>query len=74
MPASTLVWKVLAFTERAYQHALWYAPRARSGAPIGDKSGVKKTILHHPDVRRMLMIWVTDQKRCARWPTTLRQH
>ena len=25
------------------------------GAPIGDKSGVKKTIIHHPDVRRMLM-------------------
>ena len=41
--------------ERAYQHALWYARERVQGAPIGDKSGVKKTILHHPDVRRMLM-------------------
>ena len=41
--------------ERAYQHALWYARERVQGAPVGDKSGVKKTILHHPDVRRMLM-------------------
>jgi 3-(methylthio)propanoyl-CoA dehydrogenase len=41
--------------ERAYQHALWYARERIQGAPIGDKSGIKKTILHHPDVRRMLM-------------------
>jgi hypothetical protein len=41
--------------ERAYQHALWYARERVQGAPIGDKSGVRKPILHHPDVRRMLM-------------------
>ncbi|UCV08209.1 acyl-CoA dehydrogenase [Dechloromonas denitrificans] len=41
--------------ERAYQHALWYARERIQGAPVGDKSGVKKPILHHPDVRRMLM-------------------
>jgi 3-(methylthio)propanoyl-CoA dehydrogenase len=41
--------------ERAYQHALWYARERVQGAPIGDKSGIKKPILHHPDVRRMLM-------------------
>ena len=41
--------------ERAYQHALWYARERVQGAIIGDKSGVKKTILHHPDVRRLLM-------------------
>ena len=41
--------------ERAYQHALWYARERVQGAIIGDKSGEKKTILHHPDVRRMLM-------------------
>ncbi|HXE38603.1 MAG TPA: acyl-CoA dehydrogenase, partial [Azonexus sp.] len=41
--------------ERAYQHALWYARERVQGAPVGDKSGVKKTILHHPDVRRMLI-------------------
>jgi alkylation response protein AidB-like acyl-CoA dehydrogenase len=41
--------------ERAYQHALWYARERVQGAIVGDKSGEKKTILHHPDVRRLLM-------------------
>ena len=41
--------------ERAYQHALAYARERVQGTPIGDKSGIKKSILHHPDVRRMLM-------------------
>ncbi|NJD24780.1 MAG: acyl-CoA dehydrogenase [Betaproteobacteria bacterium] len=41
--------------ERAYQHALWYARERVQGAIVGDKSGIKKPILHHPDVRRMLM-------------------
>ena len=41
--------------ERAYQHALWYARERVQGAIIGDKSGEKKPILHHPDVRRLLM-------------------
>ena len=42
-------------SERAYQHALAYARDRIQGAPIGDKSGVAKPIIHHPDVRRMLM-------------------
>ena len=41
--------------ERAYQHALWYARERIQGAIIGDKSGEKKPILHHPDVRRLLL-------------------
>ncbi len=41
--------------ERAYQHALWYARERVQGKIIGDKSDEKKTILHHPDVRRLLM-------------------
>ena len=41
--------------ERAYQHALWYARERIQGAIVGDKSGDKKPILHHPDVRRLLM-------------------
>lgn len=45
----------VAVGERAYQHALAYARDRVQGAPIGDKSGEIKTILHHPDVRRMLM-------------------
>jgi len=42
-------------SERSYQHALAYARDRVQGSPIGDKSGIKKPILHHPDVRRMLM-------------------
>jgi 3-(methylthio)propanoyl-CoA dehydrogenase len=45
----------LSVSERAYQHALAYARERVQGAPIGDRSGVVKPILHHPDVRRMLM-------------------
>ncbi len=41
--------------ERAYQHALWYAKERIQGKIIGDKSSDKKPILHHPDVRRLLM-------------------
>ncbi len=41
--------------ERAYQHALWYARERVQGKIIGDKSNDKKPILHHPDVRRLLM-------------------
>ena len=42
-------------SERAYQHALGYARDRIQGTPIGDKSGEKKAIIQHPDVRRMLM-------------------
>ena len=42
-------------SERAYQHALAYARDRVQGAPLGDTSGVAKPIVHHPDVRRMLM-------------------
>ena len=45
----------VAISERAYQQALGYARERIQGKIIGDKSGDKKPILHHPDVRRMLM-------------------
>jgi alkylation response protein AidB-like acyl-CoA dehydrogenase len=41
--------------ERAYQHALWYARERVQGKIIGDAANDKKPILHHPDVRRLLM-------------------
>jgi alkylation response protein AidB-like acyl-CoA dehydrogenase len=41
--------------ERAYQHALEYARTRVQGREIGQKSGDRVTIIHHPDVRRMLM-------------------
>ncbi|MBX3651811.1 MAG: acyl-CoA dehydrogenase [Burkholderiales bacterium] len=41
--------------ERAYQHALGYARTRVQGRAIGQRSGDRVTIIHHPDVRRMLM-------------------
>ncbi len=44
----------LSISERAYQHALSYAKDRTQGQAIGHKG--KVTIIHHPDVRRMLML------------------
>jgi len=43
----------VAIAERAYQHALAYAADRVQGRPPGHKDSV--AILHHPDVRRMLL-------------------
>jgi len=45
----------VAIGERAYQHALEYAKTRVQGREIGQRSGDRVTIIHHPDVRRMLM-------------------
>ena len=45
----------VAIGERAYQHALEYAKSRVQGRAIGQKSGDRVTIIHHPDVRRMLL-------------------
>ncbi len=45
----------VALAERAYQHAREYAKTRVQGRAIGQKSGDRVTIIHHPDVRRMLM-------------------
>ncbi|HTE15503.1 MAG TPA: acyl-CoA dehydrogenase [Burkholderiales bacterium] len=45
----------VAVAERAYQHALEYAKTRVQGREVGQRSGDRVTIIHHPDVRRMLM-------------------
>ncbi len=45
----------VAIAERAYQRALGYAKERVQGRPFGVRSGDRVTIIHHPDVRRMLM-------------------
>ncbi len=45
----------VAVAERAYQHALEYAKTRVQGREIGQRGGDRVTIIHHPDVRRMLM-------------------
>ncbi|MES2564767.1 MAG: acyl-CoA dehydrogenase, partial [Pseudomonadota bacterium] len=42
--------------ERAYQHALEYARTRVQGRAIEQASGDRVTIIHHPDVRRMLLM------------------
>ncbi len=44
----------VAVAERAYQHAVAYAKERVQSAPV-DGGGESVTIIHHPDVRRMLM-------------------
>ncbi len=45
----------VAVAERAYQHALEYAKTRVQGRAVGQRGGDRVTIIHHPDVRRMLM-------------------
>jgi acyl-CoA dehydrogenase len=45
----------IAISERAYQRALGYAKERVQGREVGVKNGERVTIIHHPDVRRMLM-------------------
>ncbi len=45
----------VAIADRAYQRALAFAKERVQGREAGVKSGDRVTIIHHPDVRRMLM-------------------
>jgi alkylation response protein AidB-like acyl-CoA dehydrogenase len=45
----------VAIAERAYQRALAFAKERVQGRPIGVRAGERVPIIHHPDVRRMLM-------------------
>ena len=45
----------LALSERSYQHALQYAKDRIQGTDAGVRGGPKVNILHHADVRRLLM-------------------
>jgi acyl-CoA dehydrogenase len=45
----------VALSERAYQHALQYAKDRVQGTEAGVRGGPKVSIIHHADVRRMLM-------------------
>jgi len=45
----------LGVAERAYQQARDFAKERVQGRPFGKKGGERVTIIHHPDVRRMLL-------------------
>lgn len=42
--------------ERAYQQAVWFAGERVQGAAIENPGGGQVAIIHHPDVKRMLML------------------
>jgi len=44
-----------AIGERAYQHAVWYAKERVQSKPVTGATEGPATIIHHPDIRRMLM-------------------
>jgi 3-(methylthio)propanoyl-CoA dehydrogenase len=45
----------IAISERAYQHAAAYAKERIQSRPVDGSVNASATIIHHPDVRRMLM-------------------
>ena len=45
----------VAIAERAYQHAVAYAKERVQSRPVDGRVAGSATIIHHPDVRRMLM-------------------
>jgi alkylation response protein AidB-like acyl-CoA dehydrogenase len=45
----------VAIAERAYQQALSYARARIQGRPVGSSGATSLPIIHHPDVRRMLL-------------------
>jgi alkylation response protein AidB-like acyl-CoA dehydrogenase len=45
----------LSISERAYQHALAYAQERVQGSPVGEDGSLGRTIIRHPDIRRMLL-------------------
>jgi len=47
----------LGIAERAYQQARDYAKERIQGRPVGPQGGEERrvAIIHHPDVRRMLL-------------------
>jgi hypothetical protein len=46
----------LGISERAYQQAVGYARDRIQGQPVGSKRGERLPIIHHPNIRRKLMV------------------
>ena len=51
-------------SERAYQHAVQYARERVQSRPVDGSASTSVTILHHPDVRRMLMLMRASTEAC----------
>ena len=54
----------IAVAERAYQQAVAYARERVQSRPVDGSSSASSTIVHHPDVRRMLMTMRSQIEAC----------
>ncbi len=59
----------LAVAERAYQHAVAYAKDRVQSRPVDGSVKASATIIHHPDVRRMLMTMRASNEGCRAMAT-----
>ena len=59
----------LAVAERAYQHAVAYARERVQSRPVDGSAKQSVTIIHHPDVRRMLMTMRAYNEGCRAMAT-----
>ncbi|RCW69587.1 acyl-CoA dehydrogenase [Pseudorhodoferax soli] len=54
----------IAIAERAYQHAVAYARDRVQGRPVDGSADASAPIIHHPDVKRMLMTMRAHTEGC----------
>ena len=54
----------IALAERAYQHAVGYARDRVQSRPVDGSANAPTAIIHHPDVRRMLMTMRAHTEGC----------
>ena len=54
----------IAVAERSYQHAVAYARDRVQSRPVDGSMNTAATIVHHPDVRRMLMTMRANTEAC----------
>ncbi|KLO61702.1 acyl-CoA dehydrogenase [Delftia sp. WSY_4] len=60
----------IAVAERAYQHAVAYARERVQSRPVDGSVKASATIIHHPDVRRMLMTMRAYTEGCRAMAAT----
>ena len=59
----------IAVAERSYQHAVAYAKDRVQSRPVDGSVKASATIIHHPDVRRMLMTMRASNEGCRAMAT-----
>src|SRR2546427_8847354 len=60
----------IAVAERSYQHAVAYARERVQSRPVDGSVKASATIIHHPDVRRMLMTMRAYTEGCRAMAAT----